>query len=703
MNRIELIKLDSVNDKNDYYKAFESYTKIYNMIMSTGNYKKTPSFLGGNPLNMENKDIANMLNSKYVVSAKADGYRFLLMVGEKVESGKRCMYLVDKNLDFWTILDNNRVYVNEIDGVSPMLIDGELVMWGSLEISDRIMRLNRHGSHNPFMLFSAFDMLYGPSDPKISNVDYGVKMDLGSSFAMMGPKGGSRWPWNKRYSILDIVINNVYSNFNSYNNNLMIYNIKFGIILSPFKKLDEVLQNLKVINLENMSNYMKSLYIENIRTKYDKLVNFSSEGNTKNGFNTDGIIFTPYSKEYVKGSWNFCGSKTFKLKPPNELTVDLMIGKKTENGNIGLASLRSGNVSAGLITGNRIKEGTIVECILEKIENGTRIFSVKKIRTDKIRPNSINTVNSVISSIENPVNVSFLNILTQNKAKVLKKLDSNTLVNIIGKNRATRCMLENNPDMIFNENIKKSIIELLVQHKNSVNTEIEARIILKNNGNSYFNCLLGKIFENRGNIHDSPFTLKHYNRDGTRKTFVVLGSYKILESFEHKKQINKISIVGDSIYDYKAINFVVSKEELAEDNGKQKTILHRYEKRYRLNGLYTNNIPSSLWRVDISEYGESKSSDEDAVDDYYQNPKISLEIEYAPGDSEMDMWNRYFITKDRVDFDKLVTMFGLNRGVPEKEILRLINMRISKMKNFNSEYVYRDFCKLLIWLLEKLN
>ena len=136
MTSIELRRLtkDIHGHTAEYKVAYESYYTMYNNIMSRGKNKQMSRFLGGNPVTLEKKDFEALIKKRFMVSAKADGLRFLLMIGnEKATEEGRSIYLIDKNMDFWIILiDGNQI--PPVQKIAPIILDGELLIWGNITI-----------------------------------------------------------------------------------------------------------------------------------------------------------------------------------------------------------------------------------------------------------------------------------------------------------------------------------------------------------------------------------------------------------------------------------------------------------------------------------------------------------------------------------------------------------------------------------------
>ena len=124
----------------------------------------------------------------------------------------------------------------------------------------------------PLILYSSFDILYGPSQPTLEETGAQMALNLGASFAMMGPKGGKRWPWNKRYNILDTIIKNKYSPLYRYLRDLKL---PFTITISPFVDLSTVLLDSKNVNPEEMYKYMIHIFQKSLKKQYSKIPSVS--------------------------------------------------------------------------------------------------------------------------------------------------------------------------------------------------------------------------------------------------------------------------------------------------------------------------------------------------------------------------------------------------------------------------------------------
>lgn len=684
-----------------YKLAKESYDDIYNNIMSKGKIKLRSSFLGGNPVTLEQKDFPTLISKEYVVSTKADGTRFLMMIGNKSEFDQRHIFFIDKNKDFW-ILINNEDQLPKLANIPNCLLDGELLTWGEREQTEDLIRLTPDKSRKsvnskPLMVFSCFDILYGPTNPKFDGESVKMKLDLGSSGAFMGPKGGYRWPWKKRYSILKTMVMNEYSSF--YNYNKLNESFRFKVVVSPFIELQTALGN------PNPYSFMKQFFVKGL-TK--QLPNIPKDLKNK----TDGLILTPANTEYLKDSWTFCGNDQFKWKPQNELTVDLLIGQEIEIDDriVNKAYSRRGKklILVGYIVSKiNLEPRMIGECLW--LNNN--LFDFKNYRPDKLKPNAELTVKSVINSIINPFSMDALKTVYKYGIKELLKQSKNpklpnylkTVISQFNNNFKTKCYLAKKPWGILKKEDLNNLLLLIDDVRfNDPGLELESRIKFKGYAKRlpYYNCIVSKVKVD----DDSPNpSIKKYGPNGIRSSEAVLGSHFILEDQIVKTQISKFKFEqSDAMklagYDISHIDFALSEE--VQDNSKFKPTMYRYQVRYEIDSqpLYSN-APSVLWRVDITEYGESKKNWEEAKKNYQINPTTSIEIEYAPGDQENTVWRFYEDNPTIENLLNIIDLFELKVNPEPKLVKQALDYRVKRLSNVSAEFIAKDYCRLLNWLL----
>lgn len=202
-----------------YDIAKKSYDVVYNNIMSRGRIHQTPTFLGTSSTVLEREHFSDLVQNDYLVSLRASkSERFLMLIGETDENNSEARYIffVDAELSYWVMED-----LPSISGCAQMLFDGELF------------------SKDGGFVFNAGDLLYGPSAPTFEDETSRLKLNLGASFAMIGPKANARWPFYKRYDVLKKVVLNEYSPIYQYTAKLPKA-IGFSMAVNPYFSVKEL-------------------------------------------------------------------------------------------------------------------------------------------------------------------------------------------------------------------------------------------------------------------------------------------------------------------------------------------------------------------------------------------------------------------------------------------------------------------------------
>lgn len=726
MKSLELHKLNPSSHTELYNIATTSYTKIYNNIMSKGKEEvATPKFLGGNPVTLEKQDFATLAKHPYMVSAKANGLRYLLLVGEKsLEDGGRHIFLVDKDVEFWVVRYDG-ILLPTIQGTSQLLLDGELLMWGRIvNRTTDLVQLYPYSNHNPHFLYSTFDILYGPSTPTFAGESANLKMDLGASFPMMGPKGGSRWPFYKRYNILTTLVTNKFSSLWAFNTILQNKDYPFGIVLSPFVQLGDLLRMPNLGNPTKMYNHMVSLFQKSIKEQCPTIPpipkkNPHGRDLLANGQTTDGLVFTRFDTEYIRGAWDFCGNKTLKWKPIEDLTIDLLARKQISPGVWEVGVMGDGKI-LGYRIGDKVAEihnktkipgvvtGGIVECIWEI---GSNIFVPIGLRLDKTKPNHIQTVASVLRSHIDPIDLSLLRqLFIYGLANMVKRASKppipkfiTKIVDQLGIRHRMRCLVSQNPILVFGKETLLGIANFIDKYRNDPNVEIESRLHFPKNYLPYFSCILGK--SHRLDMSQLVESVKLYGKGGTRQTYALLGKYKILAESTKKTPISKLAIpesqaMGLAQYRFASLDMHAS-QEIDTDLKIKKPTYHRYQ--IELKGLPRDINPSVLWRLDMSVYGDSKKSLESAKYNFLNNPKCQIELEYSPGYQEYEAWGYYTHNPHPQILLDIAKSFRLPTTNPTPEtVLQELNNRIAKLKNQSTNTIVRDYCRLVCYICTRI-
>lgn len=385
---VSLILIEPHESNSLYRDAYQSYKEVYNFSMAKGKGNLEPKFLGGNPVQLDSNNMNSLFSmddksrlkfNDYFISTKANGLRFMMLIGNKNINGTRNIYLIDSKMNFWYIRQIGKSGgTNEnITGILPpipvdlnvdkCLIDGELLFWGLIKtrvVNKQIkeFEISKVGNNKPLIAFLAFDILYGPINPDYvkseDDISHLTVFQLGNSGAMVGPKATNRWPTTRRRHVLEQMFLNQDSplwNFlhvqSMYNLNTISHSRKgnvlsvvegmrynFTILVSPFVKMKEIFEK---VPSNEIYDKMKHLFVSSLENQYfvvnlsdyksKIMLNFPNTplkftSDKGKGLSTDGLIFTPAFESYLIGSWTFCSNKQYKWKPSHELTIDFQIG-----------------------------------------------------------------------------------------------------------------------------------------------------------------------------------------------------------------------------------------------------------------------------------------------------------------------------------------------------------------------------------------
>jgi len=378
------LKLIEPHESNVLYRdALQTYKEIYNNSMAKGKGHLEPKFLGGNPIQLDTGNMNSLFKingqeleyNDYYVSTKANGLRFMLLIGNKLIDGSRNIYLVSSaefgSINFWTISQDTAGDLPPLPinlNVDKCLIDGELLFWGKIETrivgkTIKEYKITKLGKHKPLIAFLAFDILYGFREPDyvrrkdVPIVSHEREFELGGSSAMIGPKALGRWPTSRRRHVLEEMFFNKDSPLWDYlhrqspfglnkveihegNKSVEIRNpthYGFTIFVSPFIKMNELFTiNAKEIYPNMIKVLQKSIreqyyfVTQELRKEYLDIpaVPKVISHNIGKGYSTDGLILTPANEHYLIGPWTFCNNKQYKWKPANQLTIDLAVGEQ---------------------------------------------------------------------------------------------------------------------------------------------------------------------------------------------------------------------------------------------------------------------------------------------------------------------------------------------------------------------------------------
>lgn len=583
-------------------KVEEQFTKLVKSFLSKNENYDMSKFIGGMPITLEKTDMSNLMlkgsngRSKYTVTQKVDGTRYLMYIGPDTGVAnikQRQVCFVDRNMKLNVISGLKLPDVNTPE----MLLDGELVFFDTDGKSHREL--------DPVKIrgvsFMVFDILFGPEN--ISLDSNGDKV-IGQSFSMMVPENGKlrseRWPYINRYDILAKMIKPELEQFNK-GEPLLPNAFKgsdfFNIELKPIYFLDTLASVTLPYYNTSGSGWLQTQLKEHRKNYYEYISTIKQNSDKFKGkLNLDGLIFTATDTLYTIGSWNVILTGQYKWKPVSEQTVDLRIVKITDT---------TANVQ--VVKGNTLeifqdRGRPIVVNVPETIRNGTihefsADFRWKNARTDKTRPNAIKTVLNVMRSFKSPVIIDNLIYFLKpdnekayrvilehsSKAKLFKCIAAAENVKLLKEKDLTKIQ-----DMIKNVNTSKDI-------------EVEMRLgKINKSGKTFFNPILTRADFWKIGIKIESFGFKREITDfidiydqGIRTRYIYSPDFAKFIQYESviKTRVSNVDVDISNVLNFDTRFSLSTETRVMKSNTSGDT-----KRKYRVS--YTD--PNSLFRVDLT-------------------------------------------------------------------------------------------------------
>lgn len=483
----------------EYKRVFESYKELLEKSILRS---KNLEFIGGLPITLMQRHLFNLVVksdkysqfSKYTGTAKVDGTRLLMYINEKDPNDPefRKIHFIDRSLKIYTLSNKQKLTLNSIKSPK-MILDGELVFYKNNKSNYYLP-----SSETDYLSFMVFDILYGPISIKLED-PLDISPVYGSANTMIGPIGGEKWDYAKRYNLLK---NLIISTKNNNDNPPLAMHFAF----SNFCRIE--LKSLVFINklkqVDNVDKYIEDDFIKFRNKYYDFLSSklpSSKSINEKIKLSTldfDGIIFTPIDTSYVIGNWNLFMNTQYKWKPPKEQTIDFLVENTEETFRqkgqtksykvVKLYVLSRGElqlfdfngINTGLVESKFIvNNGSIAEFGYDpKLNN----FVFNRLRLDKDRPNAWRTAQTVKESITKPVDLNNLKIILNLNEKEIFKIAQSYLL----KDQLNRFLLCMNKLKIIND-FSLNQINILQQEK-KLNKDLELEIRLGKIKSKFFNA-----------------------------------------------------------------------------------------------------------------------------------------------------------------------------------------------------------------------
>ena len=402
--------IDEYTENTEYFDIKDEYMSYIHPFREN----TQDQFIGGMPVQLQKDCMSQLLrlnNNKFVygITLKVNGTRHLMFLSK---SGT--IYFIDRLTNFFYLKrPDNSVVIIDPQQYNPeefiFLFDGELVQHKTTKRWE----------------FLIFDVIFYKDKGKVYN-----------------------WISHTYYDRLYIMDRAMQE--------LPIIHLlqDFDITLKTWISIEEIK------NTDNIYDYVKTK--TNIDRKRLKRV----------ALEEDGLIIQPFDTPYVSfREWNQYNNVQFKWKPPNQLTVDFEIRKETDKRNSSywwLLTKSEQNYDVKQDDGTTIhaivepsdrdkllyNSGDIVECKLKEINNPQRNkFVILFKRADKKEANSLQTIMSTLSVVNNPFT---LDLLKPAITSINTGSEPKEVLNFFSVNRLTLMAV----DMFFTDKEIKKINEV---------------------------------------------------------------------------------------------------------------------------------------------------------------------------------------------------------------------------------------------------
>jgi hypothetical protein len=731
--QIVLRRLTPKNDLIAYNRAQSSYDSIYTAIQFRGTpeteYKVDN--LMGKPIQLDPDNMFPLLIDEFYVSTKADGLRFFLMIAEDVyldyrergiqatdelkftHKAQRYIFFIDSKRNFWRLESSGKIqdhlYFTDID---KCLIDGELLFFPNdvkivLDEDGEVAAYyiqhegTKSGNRRPFVVFLAFDIIYGPTDPMYKyekHVEEGLKLEntakindlyrarpevkdttliFGSNQAKMGFKEESRWPTINRRMILQEMFINVLSPLRAQLTDMSRIG-NFTILLSPFLDLNDVLA------ADDPYEYAKDIYVSELNKQFRSYTNFNLTDLTLDrNLRTDGLIFTPKYKSYLVDMWSLGRNKQYKSKPKNELTIDFKLGSEVSPDKYecyvdndphpyhysGTQVFIKDAVHKSVIR-KMINDGKpiFVECNYQQQSiTDDIIFTIKKFREDKLKANASKTASSTLSLLHGPMaRYDMLNFAKNLRRRDIHLNTDPSILEVISpgvKNQLVMCM---DPITILNIDHQQFLSTLYDMISKRKSHELECRIGLEDPRDIVKTVLSEAL---GGKYKSIPMVRYYKDTDGEdgeketyRATFAELekGSL-ILQDISTKRTINTVSVPMTDLYNkryVKKCSVVLAKEEIIPDD--------------YLDDLLRSGqvVYNKTILADIIEKGSDSIHKNMLMNMNFDKFKLRME-KYGPSDEDTDIrkYAKMLLKDSTVTSDDNISISQLDPDITDSKML----------------------------------
>ncbi len=375
--------IETIND--EYQRLYGEYQTLISPIRQVE--KTDEPFFGGMPVQLEQNCTNELYRTNngmfpYHVTLKVDGERYLLFM-----DSKGVLYLIDREVNFYYFSNDTRTLLGR-KRVKPFLFDGELVTFAG-------------GKYEYLIFDSMFYTFENDSNPYYyGNEFYQNRMTTANDFLNV---------------IKDYVLRE--------------YSGLLTISIKKWWPIDIM------ISEKDIHRYVLS---ETNKNRNNKLVD-------------DGLIFQPFDKPYVPfRAWNSYQNVQFKWKPEKQLSIDFkydgnllltstdqqfMVKPLTEKdaypatlvfSDIDKKIAKTASINKTIDLSKYSETNPVIlECVIDPGNNKNwNMFLVYRVRTEKTKANSLQTMMSVMNAIMNPVSLKDI-------AENLQSIDTKDPTNFI--------------------------------------------------------------------------------------------------------------------------------------------------------------------------------------------------------------------------------------------------------------------------------
>ncbi len=618
-------------------KVEEQFHKLVKSFLSKNENYDMSKFIGGMPVTLEKTDMPNLMlkgsngKSKYTVTQKVDGTRYLLYIGPDTGVAnvkQRHVCFVDRDMKLKVLSGFKLPNVNTPE----MLLDGELVFFD--------FKGKPHKELDPVktkgVSFMVFDILFGPENIAVNSDGNKV---VGQSFSMMVPEDNklrsTPWPYISRYDILAKMINPELTQFN--NGEPLLPNAFretdfFNIELKPIYFLDTLLSAQGQTLYNSIGSGWLQIQLKQHRDKYYEYISTIKKNadKFKGKLELDGLIFTASDTLYTIGNWNTLLTGQYKWKPATEQTIDLQISKITET-TANIQVLKSNALDFFQDRGR-----PIVVNVPDSVKNGTihefsADFKWKNARTDKTRPNAIRTVLNVMRSFKNPVIIdNLIYFLKPDNEKAYRIILEHS-----SKAKLFKCIAATeNMQLLKQDEISK--IEAMIKNVNTTkDIEVEMRLgKINKTGKSFFNPIISRndfekiIFKIESfGFKKEIFDFIDIYDQGIRTRYIYSHDFSKFIQYESviKNRISNVDIDVSSVLNFDTRFALSTETPVMKSNTSGDT-----KRKYRI----SYNEPNGLFRLDLTAITSGEYFPETRTFKTANNPdeKFQIEIEFIRDD-----------------------------------------------------------------------